>query len=180
MTQFSQQFSFQCFHFLGLIVVDVVVAQQVQATVDDQVRPVGVERLALFGGFALDHGDADHQVAQQRDVEQFIRHVGREGQHVGGVVFASPGEIQFTAFGFIDQTNGHFRIGRALAQGQLAPLAELLFARVVRIACQLQIELKHRVVCLRSGSAAGCRSARRLRQSAAPTGGGPRPWVGSA
>ncbi|MNH45973.1 hypothetical protein D3C79_1085810 [compost metagenome] len=49
-----------------------------QAAVNHQMRPMGLELLALFSGFALDHGHADHQIAQQRDVEELIRHVGRE------------------------------------------------------------------------------------------------------
>ena len=46
-TQFGKQRSFQCFHLFGLIVFDVVVAQQVQATVDDQVGPVGLDRKSV-------------------------------------------------------------------------------------------------------------------------------------
>ncbi len=76
MTQFRQQFTFQCFHFFRFGVVDVVVAEQVQAAVDHQVGPVGLQRLALFQGFAGDHRGADHQVAEQRDIEKLVRDIG--------------------------------------------------------------------------------------------------------
>ncbi|MNC69861.1 hypothetical protein D3C75_1206030 [compost metagenome] len=98
---------------------------------------MGLQRLALFGGLALDHGDADHQVAEQRNIEQFVRHIGREGQHIGGVVLVPPGVIELTTFGFIHQADGHFRVGCTLAQGQFAPAAELFFTWVRGIACQL-------------------------------------------
>ena len=78
MTQFGKQRSFQCFHFLGFLVIYMVVTKQMQAAVNHQVSPMGVQRLALLGGFTLDHGHADHQIAQQRDVEELIRHIGRE------------------------------------------------------------------------------------------------------
>ncbi|MNF06929.1 hypothetical protein D3C80_2069840 [compost metagenome] len=55
-----------------------VVTKQMQAAVNHQVCPMGLELLALFGGFTLDHRHADHQIAQQRNVEELIRHIGRE------------------------------------------------------------------------------------------------------
>ena len=72
-----------------------------------------------LGGFTLDHRHADHQIAQQRNVENAVGNFGGEGQHVGGVVLVPPGVVQFAAFGFVDQSDGQFRIGRALAQRQL-------------------------------------------------------------
>src|SRR5690606_27161993 len=69
MTQFGQRLAFESFHLVGFGIIDVVIAQQVQAAVDDQVRPVRLQGLALFGGLACHHGYADHQVAQQRDVQ---------------------------------------------------------------------------------------------------------------
>ncbi|MNP42544.1 hypothetical protein D3C76_1363160 [compost metagenome] len=159
-----------------------VVTKQMQAAVDHQVRPVGLEFLALLGGFALDHRHADHQVAQQRDVEKLVRHIGGERQDVGGVILVPPGVVQFAAFGFVDQANGHFRVCGALAQGQFAPLAELGFAGGGRLGRDLQVKLKHRVGCpwRRHHRPLWFRSARRLRQSAAPMDGAQRPWAGSA
>ncbi|MNR10673.1 hypothetical protein D3C85_1269360 [compost metagenome] len=178
MTQFGKQRSFQGFHFFGLIIVDVVVAQQVQATVDHQVRPMGLQRLALFGRFALDHLDANHQVAQQRDIQHVVGHVRREGQHIGGIVLVAVGVVEFAAFGFVDQANGHFRIGTALAQGQLAPAAKIGIAWARRGAGPLQIKLKHRGVYPRPRLRwCGHRSAHRPRRFSAPTGGEPRPWA---
>ena len=40
---------------------------------------------------------ANDQIAQQRDIQKFVGHVGREGEHVGCVVFLAPGVIKLTA-----------------------------------------------------------------------------------
>ena len=64
MTQFSKQRSFQCFHFFGFFVFYMVVTQKMQATVYHQMGPLGLKALGVFGGFALDHGHANHQIAQ--------------------------------------------------------------------------------------------------------------------
>ena len=57
--QFSQQLALQCFHLLGFGIFDVIVAEQMQAAMDNQMRPVRVEGLALFRCLALDHRHAD-------------------------------------------------------------------------------------------------------------------------
>ncbi|MNP17904.1 hypothetical protein D3C76_1103540 [compost metagenome] len=159
-----------------------VVTKQMQAAVDHQMRPVGLECLALLGGFTLDHGHADHQVAQQRDVEKLVRHICRKRQDVGGVILLPPSVIQLATFGLVDQANGHLGVGGALAQGQLAPLAELGFARGRRLGRDLQIKLKHRVgyPWRQHHRPPWFRSARRLRQSVAPMDGAQRLWAGSA
>jgi ssRNA-specific RNase YbeY (16S rRNA maturation enzyme) len=41
-------------------------AQQVQATVHDHVRPVGLQRFFLLFGFLFNHLAADNQIAEQR------------------------------------------------------------------------------------------------------------------
>src|SRR3989338_4499888 len=105
MTQLGEQLLFQAFHFEGFGFVHMVIAEQVQAAVDDQMSPVGVQGLALFGRFAGDHCDADHQVAEQRDIQQFIWHIGRKGQHVGRIVLVPVGAVQFAGFRFVDQAN---------------------------------------------------------------------------
>ncbi|MCY1456060.1 hypothetical protein D9M71_732550 [compost metagenome] len=93
MAQFSKQFPLQLFHFFRFCVFDMVVAEQMQAAVDDQVRPVRRQRLGLLRRLAGDHRGADHQIAEQRDVQQFVRHIGGEGQYVGGVVLVPPGAV---------------------------------------------------------------------------------------
>ena len=51
--QFSEQLAFQFFHLLGFVIFQMIVAEQVQAAMDDQMRPVRLGGLALLGGFAL-------------------------------------------------------------------------------------------------------------------------------
>ena len=83
--QFGEQVLFQAFHLFGFSVVDMVVAEQVQAAVDHQVGPVRLQALALFGGLALDLGP-DGAVRGRRpfvvDAENFVG-LARWGQHVG-------------------------------------------------------------------------------------------------
>lgn len=78
MTQLCKQRSFQCFHFFGFIVIYMVVTKQMQAAVNDQMRPVGLYFLALFRRFALHHCYADHQIAEQGNVEKLIGDIGRK------------------------------------------------------------------------------------------------------
>src|SRR5690606_35005472 len=117
--QFGQQLAFQCFHGLGFVLFNVVMTQQMQAAMDDHMGPVCLRRLALLGGFPVDHGHADDQITQQRDL-QFRGQVSGEGQHIGGVVPVPVLTVQCLAFFGIDQANGQFMV-RLVAQGQGGP-----------------------------------------------------------
>src|SRR5690606_615667 len=88
----GQDLPLQLLHGLGLLLVLVVPAQQVQGAGDGQVGVVRRQRLALFGSLAGHDRRADHQVAQQRELDalgQALGQLGREAEHVGGVVLAA-------------------------------------------------------------------------------------------
>ena len=79
---------FQRFHLFGLIVFDVVVAKQMQATVYNHMCPVGVQRLLLFFGFLFNHLTADDQVTQQRELNSRRGFKGKR-EHIGGFELAA-------------------------------------------------------------------------------------------
>src|SRR5690606_10476863 len=78
--QAGEDLPLQLFHGLGLLVVLVVPAQQVQGAVHGEVGVVRGQGLALLGRLARHHRRADHQVAQQRELDplgQAFRQLGR-------------------------------------------------------------------------------------------------------
>ena len=84
---------------------------------------------------------------------------------------------QLAAFGLIHQANGQLRVGRALAQGQGAPLLQLRKARCLAVAGDLQVEFNHAGGPWRRAVRGWPRSARRPQRCVAPADGAPRPWA---
>ncbi len=74
--QLGQDVAFELLHGLGLAFVLVVPAEQVQGAVDGEVGVVGGQRLALFLGLAGDDRRADHQVAEQWQLDALGRPSG--------------------------------------------------------------------------------------------------------
>ena len=60
-----QDLSLQAFHSLRLCFLEVIEAQQVQRAMDQHVRPMCPDSLALLLGFASHHGSADDEIAQR-------------------------------------------------------------------------------------------------------------------
>ena len=81
-----------------------IVAQQVQATVHDHVRPVGLQRFFLLFGFLFNHLAADNQIAEQRHLNARRGFEG-EGEDVSRLILAAIGQVQLVAFGDINQAN---------------------------------------------------------------------------
>ena len=91
-----------------------VVSLQVKQAVHEQVRVVGLDRLALAAGLARDDRGADDDVAGERPggVD--------EGEHVGGVVLAAVLPVEGLAFLAAD--DAHRDLRRPI-QGHGDPLA---------------------------------------------------------
>lgn len=95
---------FKAFHLFRFVVFDMIVAQQMQATVHHHMRPVRLQRLTLLAGFLLYHLTADDQIAEQRHFNS-RRRFKREGEDVGRLILAAIGQVQLMAFCNVDQTN---------------------------------------------------------------------------
>ena len=80
----------------------VIVPLKVQDGVDDQVREVGFEGLALIARLPRDDRRAKHDVPLHQTAR---RHVGK-AQHIGGVVLATVAAIEAPSFSRADDPDG--------------------------------------------------------------------------
>src|SRR5690606_36120023 len=123
----GQDLALELLHGLGLAVVAVVPAQQVQHAVHGEVGVVGGKRRALLAGLARDRRRAQHQVAQQRQAHarrQALGQVGREAEHVRGVVAGAVVAVERAAFAAADQADRQVGLADAPLQRGRGPLAE--------------------------------------------------------
>ena len=84
---------------VGLIVIQMVVAKQVQSPVDEQMRRMRFDRDRLFGGLPLAHAFreddvAEHQLRTFARIIQLVRLDEWEGKDVGRLVLAAPLRVQ--------------------------------------------------------------------------------------
>lgn len=88
-----------------------IVPEQVQHTVDDQMRPVVIDRFTLLSRLARHDGRANHDVSE-RPIRTATPRASRrrKRQHVGRVITSAPQQIKTPTFGSADDANGHFRI----------------------------------------------------------------------
>src|SRR6202050_2884283 len=105
--EFGQDLRFQCFHGLGVGVVFMIVADQMQETMHRQMAEMMVERLLLVVGFLADRLIGDRDVAEHAwwvaGTSGAGRRQRRERQHVGRLVDTAPGQIQRPDDGVVRQ-----------------------------------------------------------------------------
>ena len=112
-----------------------------QTAVHNHVGPVGHEGLVLLFCLLFYHLTADHQIAEQRQL-QTGRCLEREGEHVGGLVLAAIGEVELVALRLIDDAYRHFGLLLEAEDGAVEPALQLGFGgqAVGAGAGQLQIQ----------------------------------------
>ena len=105
--ELRKNFALARFHGLGVGLVFVVPALQVQDAMHDEMGKMRFRRLALFGRFAAHHRRAQDEVAMQ------ARFGGvRKGKHVGRIILAAVVAVQAAAFFGIDETQRHLAAAR--------------------------------------------------------------------
>jgi flagellar biosynthesis protein FliP len=106
--------------FIPFLVIDMVVAHQMQCAVYDQMRPVRTVTFSLFARFALQNLRTDHQIAQRLRLHTRQGH-GRKRQHIGGIVLAAKLPVQAPAGWGRHQLHGYFAARRARSQCRTGP-----------------------------------------------------------
>src|SRR5262245_9629175 len=92
-----QDSNFESFHPARIANVLVIVAEEMQETMDREVGEMVSERLALGFGFAADGLIGDDNVAEMvRRVAAMLRRRRRKRQHVGRRIVAAPVAIERT------------------------------------------------------------------------------------
>ena len=171
MTQFGKQRSFQP-PFPRPPHVEVVIAEQVQAAVDHQWRPVGVPACPVRAPRVRPPGRRSPG-RRACGMSSSSSGTSAERQHVGRVVLVPIGAVQL-APSASSTSRTAFPNRRCAGQAQFAPAAQLVHRWGSQRAGPLHVEFKHRRVDPRR-RAFCARSARRPRRCAAPAGGAPRP-----
>src|ERR1700726_3272270 len=108
--ELRQDLRFQGFHGLGVIVLFVIVTDQMQETMDRQMAEMMIERFLFVIGLPARRFIGDRDVAER--ARRIVRAAragrlqGRERQHVGRLVDATPVAVQRSNSGVVGQ---HYR-----------------------------------------------------------------------
>ena len=112
--ELRQDLAFESFHGLGVVVVFVVVADQMQEAVDREMAEMMIERLLFVVGFAPRGLIGDRDVAEH--ARRIVGPAGagrlqrRKRQHVGRLVDAAPVAVQRADAGIVGQHDREFGV----------------------------------------------------------------------
>lgn len=103
-------------HDKGVLLLDMIIAEDVQESMHNQVGEMVFEALVEIDGLAR-HGFARHDDIAQKAPDRRKRLDLREGQHIGGAVLAPPFAVEIALLGIVGQDDREFGGAADLRRG---------------------------------------------------------------
>ena len=128
--QLQQDIGLQGLHLTGVAVVNMIVAEQMKYTVDNDMCPVSLFCFLLLVRFAVDYGGADHKVTKNRQ-GLWCDSVKGEAENIGGAGFAAVLLVVSGAFCLIDYAQVEFSCLTFMANCSADPALNTVLIRGV-------------------------------------------------
>jgi hypothetical protein len=142
----AENLGFEALHDKGLVVGKVIIAKDMQKSMDHKMGEVIVKADALLGRLALQRLAGEDDVAEQAG-DRRHRLDPREGEHVGGLVDAAPGGVELLLLGIAGEDDAELgsagdlrpRLPQRFENGGLGERFEA-FRPAVVVACKRDLE----------------------------------------